>query len=62
VLPAPSPVTLLWRWRQHGPLKCWYPTTTLHGITTQKTLSTWTTNIFYNKMIWPNTTHYHTVS
>jgi len=24
-----------WRWRQHGPLKCWYPTTTLHGITTQ---------------------------
>jgi hypothetical protein len=26
--------------RQHGPLKCWYPTTTLHGVTTQKT-STW---------------------
>jgi hypothetical protein len=21
----------------HGPLKCWYPTTTLHGVTTQKT-------------------------
>jgi len=27
------------RWRPHGPLKCWYWTTTLHGITTQKT--TW---------------------
>jgi hypothetical protein len=25
-----------WRWRQHGPLKCWYPTTTLHSVTTQK--------------------------
>jgi len=23
-----------WRWRQHGPPKCWYPTTSLHGITT----------------------------
>jgi hypothetical protein len=23
--------------RQHGPLKRWYPTTTLHGVTTQKT-------------------------
>jgi len=22
-----------------GPLKCWYPTATLHGITTQKTLT-----------------------
>jgi hypothetical protein len=26
--------------RQHGPLKRWYPTTTLHGVTTPKT-STW---------------------
>jgi hypothetical protein len=25
--------------RQHGPPKHWYPATTLHGITTQKTLS-----------------------
>jgi hypothetical protein len=24
-----------WRWRQHGPLKRFYPTTTLHGITSQ---------------------------
>jgi len=22
---------------QHGPLKRWYPTTTVHGVTTQKT-------------------------
>jgi len=29
-----------WRWRQHGRLQRWYPTTPLHGITTQKT-STW---------------------
>jgi len=29
-----------WRWRQHGPLKHWYLTTTLHSVTTQKTL-TW---------------------
>jgi len=28
------------RWKQHGPLKYWYPTTTQHGITKQKT-STW---------------------
>jgi len=24
---------VLWGWKQHGPLKCWYPTTTLHGVT-----------------------------
>jgi hypothetical protein len=29
-----------WKWRQRGTLKIWYPTTTLHGVTTQKT-STW---------------------
>jgi hypothetical protein len=29
-----------WRWRQHGPPKRRYPTTTLLGVTTQKT-STW---------------------
>jgi hypothetical protein len=28
------------RWRQQGPSKCWYPTTTLCGVTTQET-STW---------------------
>jgi hypothetical protein len=26
-----------WRWRQHSPLKQWYPTTTLHSTITQKT-------------------------
>jgi len=26
-------VTVFWRWRQHGPPKHWYPTTSLHGIT-----------------------------
>jgi hypothetical protein len=32
-----------WRRRQHGPPKRWHPTTTLHGVTTQKT-STWKTS------------------
>jgi len=27
---------MLWRWRQYGLLKHWYPTTTLYSITTQK--------------------------
>jgi hypothetical protein len=30
------------RWRQHGPPKRWYPTTTLHGVTTQKMDAAWT--------------------
>jgi hypothetical protein len=30
------------RWRHHGPLKLWYPTTTLHGVTTQKMEAPWT--------------------
>jgi len=33
------------RWRQHGPLKRRYPTTTLHSVTTQKT-STWIFTVF----------------
>jgi hypothetical protein len=42
-----------WRWRQHGPLKCWYPTTTLHDVTTQKTedggsMDLWNFGILYN--------------
>jgi len=28
---------LSWREREHGPPKRWQPTTTLHGVTTQKT-------------------------
>jgi hypothetical protein len=27
------------KWRQHGPLKHWYPTITLHSVTTQKTVT-----------------------
>jgi hypothetical protein len=33
-----------WRWRQHGPLKCWYPTPTLYGLTKQNT-SSWKTSL-----------------
>jgi len=40
----PAPFTSPYRWRQQGPLKWWYPTTTLHSVTTQKT-STWTTGV-----------------
>jgi len=31
------PPSSLWRWRQHGPLKRWYTTTSLNGVITQKT-------------------------
>jgi hypothetical protein len=44
-----------WRWRQHGPLKRWYPTTTQHGVTTQKT-STWTSHF----MMWESTVKFRT--
>lgn len=27
-----------WRWRQHVPLKYWYPHTRLHGVTAEKTV------------------------
>jgi len=27
-----------WRRRQYGPLECWYPITSLHSITFQKTV------------------------
>jgi hypothetical protein len=33
-------LTSPWRWRQHGPPKRWYLTTSLHGVITQKT-TTW---------------------
>jgi hypothetical protein len=28
-----------WRWWQHGLPKRWYPTTSLHGVTTRKTMT-----------------------
>jgi hypothetical protein len=37
-----SPFSSPWRWSRHGPLKRWYPTTTLHSISTHRT---WTWNI-----------------
>jgi hypothetical protein len=38
-----------WRRRQHWPPKHWYPTTTLHGVTSQKT-SKWYTNCVWIKV------------
>jgi hypothetical protein len=34
---------------QYGPLKRWYPTTTLHGVITQKTL-TWKSTVTLNTL------------
>jgi hypothetical protein len=42
----PAPFTSPWWWRQQDPLKHWYLTTTLHGVTTHKTFS-WTISIFF---------------
>jgi hypothetical protein len=41
ILPQHYTASQPWRWR-HGLLKRWYPTTTLHGVTTQK-ISKWNT-------------------
>jgi len=40
----------LWwkRWRQLGPLKCWYCTVTLHNVTTHK-MSTWISEQFHTQ-------------
>jgi hypothetical protein len=42
ILPQHYTASQLRRWRQHGPLRRWYPTTTLHGVTTQKMEAAWT--------------------
>jgi hypothetical protein len=50
ILPQRYMATQAIRWRQHGPLKRWYPTTSLHGITTQKMEAAWTseTSVSYH--------------
>jgi len=34
--PFHGEVTSTWRWRQHGPPKLWYPTTTVYGVTKRR--------------------------
>jgi len=41
----PEPHILPWRQRHQVPPKCWYPTATLHGITSKKT-SSWNYEFF----------------
>jgi hypothetical protein len=42
ILPQPYTTSQPGRWRQHGLLKHWYPTTTLHDVTTRKMEAAWT--------------------
>jgi len=49
---GPCCLTSPWRWRQHGPLKHWYPTVTLYSVTTQRTLTWNITTVKASKLTW----------
>jgi hypothetical protein len=50
-----------WRWKYHESLKCLYPTTTLHGVTTQKT-STWIFTVSNEQKVQMRIFHYSVMS
>jgi hypothetical protein len=57
ILPQQYTVSQAGRWWQHGPLKRRYPTTTLHGVTTQKMEGAWTSEKLVS--YYHNTTRCH---
>jgi hypothetical protein len=45
-----APVVSPWRWRQQGPPKRWYPTTSLHGVNPED--QTWIFTAFKSSFGW----------